>query len=98
MALRLSVLAKDVKTEGRWMDELRGQLRLVSDIELGAVSGGVAPGELILVDGSDPDEVIDLLARFPAEDRADMVTDGEIAVTCEFCSTTYKVQPGDLTP
>ena len=39
-----------------------------------------------------------MLARFPAEDRADMVTDGEIAVTCEFCSTTYKVQPGDLVP
>ena len=39
-----------------------------------------------------------MLARFPAEDRADMVTDGEIAVTCEFCSTTYKVLPGDLVP
>ena len=39
-----------------------------------------------------------MLARFPAEDQADMVTDGEIAVTCEFCSTTYKVQPGDLAP
>ena len=39
-----------------------------------------------------------MLARFPAEDRADMVTDGEIAVTCEFCSTTYKVSPGDLAP
>jgi molecular chaperone Hsp33 len=37
-----------------------------------------------------------MLARFPADDRADMVTDGEIAVTCEFCSTTYKVKPGDL--
>ena len=37
-----------------------------------------------------------MLARFPAEDRADMVKDGEIAVTCEFCSTTYKVEPGDL--
>ena len=37
-----------------------------------------------------------MLARFPAEDQADMVTDGEIVVTCEFCSTTYKVAPGDL--
>ncbi|MEY3081132.1 MAG: hypothetical protein RJA94_1117 [Pseudomonadota bacterium] len=44
------------------------------------------------------DSITRMLARFPAEDRADMVTDGEIAVTCEFCSTTYKVQPGDLTP
>jgi len=39
-----------------------------------------------------------MLARFPAEDRADMVTDGEIAVTCEFCSTTYKVKPDGLAP
>lgn len=39
-----------------------------------------------------------MLARFPAEDRADMVTDGEIGVTCEFCSTTYKVKPDDLAP
>ena len=44
------------------------------------------------------DSITRMLARFPAEDRADMVTDGEISVTCEFCSTTYKVQPGNLTP
>ncbi|PZF76710.1 Hsp33 family molecular chaperone [Aestuariivirga litoralis] len=44
------------------------------------------------------DSITRMLARFPAEDRADMVTDGEIAVTCEFCSTTYKVKPGDLAP
>ncbi|WP_374332147.1 Hsp33 family molecular chaperone [Aestuariivirga sp.] len=44
------------------------------------------------------DSITKMLARFPAEDRADMVTDGEIAVTCEFCSTTYKVKPGDLAP
>ena len=44
------------------------------------------------------DSITRMLARFPAEDRADMVTDGEIAVTCEFCSTTYKVEPGELAP
>ncbi len=38
-----------------------------------------------------------MLARFPAEDQADMVENGEIVVTCEFCSTTYKVAPDDLT-
>jgi len=37
-----------------------------------------------------------MLARFPAEDQADMVKDGEIAVTCEFCSTTDQLAPGDL--
>jgi len=38
-----------------------------------------------------------MLARFPAEDQAGMVENGEIAVTCEFCSTTYRLAPGDLT-
>lgn len=37
-----------------------------------------------------------MLARFPTEDQADMVENGEIAVTCEFCSTTYHVAPGDI--
>ena len=39
-----------------------------------------------------------MLARFPAEDQAEMVENGEIGVTCEFCSTTYRVTPGDLAP
>ena len=42
------------------------------------------------------DSITSMLSRFPAEDRADMVEDGEIKVTCEFCSTTYHVAPGDL--
>lgn len=37
-----------------------------------------------------------MLTRFPAEDQTDMVENGAITVTCEFCSTTYKVSPGDL--
>ena len=37
-----------------------------------------------------------MLARFPAADQADMVENGEIAVTCEFCSTTYRLSPGDI--
>lgn len=44
------------------------------------------------------DSITRMLARFPAEDQADMVENGEIAVTCEFCSTTYRVSPGELTP
>ena len=27
-----------------------------------------------------------------------MVENGEIAVTCEFCSTLYRVAPGELAP
>ena len=42
------------------------------------------------------DSITRMLARFPAEDQADMVENGEIAVTCEFCSTTYHVTPGEL--
>lgn len=42
------------------------------------------------------DGITRMLARFPAEDQAEMVENGEIAVTCEFCSTTYRVKPGDL--
>ena len=37
-----------------------------------------------------------VLSRFPAEDQADMVENGEITVTCEFCSTTYRVSPEEL--
>lgn len=39
------------------------------------------------------DTVSDMLRRFPPEDRADMVEDGRISVTCEFCSTTYRFAP-----
>ena len=42
------------------------------------------------------ESISSMLARFPAEDQADMVENGEITVTCEFCSTTYKVAPGDI--
>jgi molecular chaperone Hsp33 len=40
--------------------------------------------------------ITQMLARFPAEDQADMVENGEIAVTCEFCSTTYRIAPDEL--
>ena len=36
------------------------------------------------------DRVEEMLAGFSADERADMVEDGGIAATCEFCSTTYK--------
>ena len=42
------------------------------------------------------DSITRMLARFPQEDRNDMVENGEIAVTCEFCSTTYRIPPADL--
>lgn len=39
-----------------------------------------------------------MLQRFPATDRDDMVENGEITVTCEFCSSVYRLRPGDLAP
>jgi molecular chaperone Hsp33 len=42
------------------------------------------------------DGIASMLRRFPEDDRADMVEDGEIAVTCEFCSTVYRVLPEDV--
>ena len=35
----------------------------------------------------------EVLKRFPPEERADMLEDGMISVTCEFCSTTYRFTP-----
>ena len=32
-------------------------------------------------------------AAFPDGDRADMVKDGTITVTCEFCSSQYRLKP-----
>jgi molecular chaperone Hsp33 len=37
--------------------------------------------------------VEDLLKRFSAEDLADMVVDGEVWVTCEFCNSRYHFDP-----
>ena len=42
------------------------------------------------------DSITQMLARFPAGDQADMVENGEITVTCEFCSSVYRLRPADL--
>ena len=35
-----------------------------------------------------------MLRSFSQDDRDHMVEDGEISVTCEFCSATYEFEPG----
>jgi molecular chaperone Hsp33 len=40
--------------------------------------------------------VEDMLRSFPQEDRDDMVENGRITVTCEFCSSTYVFAPQDI--
>ena len=39
------------------------------------------------------DAVSAMLSRFSPEDRADMVEDGKVVVTCEFCSSVYEFTP-----
>jgi molecular chaperone Hsp33 len=34
-----------------------------------------------------------MLSNFAPQDRADMVKDGKVVVTCEFCSSIYEFTP-----
>ena len=43
-----------------------------------------------------PETVRAMLVNFSPEDRADMVEQGEIKVTCEFCSTDYRFKPSEF--
>jgi molecular chaperone Hsp33 len=40
--------------------------------------------------------VENMLRSFPQQDRDDMVEDGRITVTCEFCSSTYIFAPSEI--
>jgi molecular chaperone Hsp33 len=42
------------------------------------------------------DGVENMLKSFPQADRDDMVEDGKITVTCEFCSSAYVFAPGEI--
>jgi molecular chaperone Hsp33 len=42
------------------------------------------------------DSVENMLRSFPQADRNDMVEDGKITVTCEFCSSTYVFAPDEI--
>ena len=42
------------------------------------------------------DGVENMLRSFPQTDRDDMVEDGKITVTCEFCSSTYVFAPDEI--
>lgn len=43
------------------------------------------------------ERVVDVLTRFPPEERRDMVADdGAIQVTCEFCSRVYGFDPSEI--
>jgi molecular chaperone Hsp33 len=42
------------------------------------------------------DRVERMLRSFPQDDRDDMVENGKITVTCEFCNSTYVFAPRDV--
>ena len=42
------------------------------------------------------DNVENMLKSFPQADRDDMVENGRITVTCEFCSSTYVFAPDEI--
>jgi molecular chaperone Hsp33 len=42
------------------------------------------------------EKIGELLRSFSADDRNAMLKDGEIGVTCEFCSTRYRFQPEEV--
>ena len=42
------------------------------------------------------ERVDELLRRFSAEDLAEMVVDGEVTVTCEFCNSRYHFDPASF--
>jgi molecular chaperone Hsp33 len=45
----------------------------------------------------DPDYVRSVIARFPAEERGEMVgDDGFIRVDCAFCSSSFAIEPGQV--
>lgn len=41
----------------------------------------------------DTDRIVGMLRTFAPEERADMLQDGRIVVTCEYCSRTYDIDP-----
>ena len=55
------------------------------------------PQALAAVCRCSAERVTGMLRSFPEEQRAEMVEeDGKIRVTCEYCSTTYEIEPASV--
>jgi molecular chaperone Hsp33 len=55
------------------------------------------PQALAAVCRCSPERVTGMLRSFPEDQRAEMVEDdGKIRVTCEYCSTTYEIEPASV--
>jgi molecular chaperone Hsp33 len=44
------------------------------------------------------EKISTMLSRFTAEEITESIEDGAISVTCEFCGTRYKFDPGEFAP
>ena len=44
----------------------------------------------------DEARILNMLRTFPPDDRADMLEDGRIVVTCEYCSRRYEIDPATV--
>lgn len=42
------------------------------------------------------ERIIAMLSQFAIDEQDEMIKDGRIIVTCEFCSTTYDIDPGEV--
>jgi len=42
------------------------------------------------------ERVASVLNSFPAEERASMVDNNRVAVTCEFCGRLYEFEPAEI--
>jgi len=42
------------------------------------------------------ERVVNMLASFSDQERADMVVDGQVEVTCQFCSNTHRFKPDEI--
>ena len=42
------------------------------------------------------ERVLDMLASFSSSERAEMIVDGQVEVTCQFCSNTHRFKPDEL--
>ena len=54
-----------------------------------------APLPLVAKCSCSREAVSSMLQSFGAQDRADMVKDGKVVVTCEFCSSVYEFTPAE---
>jgi molecular chaperone Hsp33 len=46
--------------------------------------------------GCSRENLLKVLRRFSAEERAQMVEDGKVTATCQYCSETYTFTPEEL--